>query len=168
MPELKPPSVDVTKEVMAAIKALSPAVTRLKKTLALDPRRVKVGLLTDHLYDLRQTKSLLSTVTSAFDDVVGPAIKLIEEHFIATLEVGESSGVQGMRSRVQVTDTTIPQVADWDKFYGHIKKTGNFELLNRAVNRKAVQERWDEKKRVPGVTAFHAKNVSCTKLGGKK
>lgn len=72
-----------------------------------------------------------------------------------------------MRSRVQITENSVPVVADWTKFYAHIKKTGSFELLNRAVNRESVKERWELKKQVPGVTAFHAKKVSCTVLRGK-
>ena len=54
------------------------------------------------------------------------------------------------------------------KFYAHLKKTGDFELLNRALNRAAVNERWAAHKQVPGVGKFHVKKVSCTKLGGKQ
>jgi hypothetical protein len=165
---VKPPAVDVAKEVAAAVKALAPALARLKKARAVDLVKVPQGALADWLYDLRQARGVLGTVTAAFEDVLPAIIKGIDDHFVKTLKVGESSGVQGMRSRVQVTDTPIPQVADWEKFYAHIKKTGNFELLNRAVNRAAVKERWEQKRQVPGVTAFHAKTVSCTKLGGKK
>jgi len=168
VPSAKLPSVDVAREAQAAAKALAPALARLRKAAAVDLGKVPQGALADWLYDLRQAKATLSTVTAAFDDVLPPVIKAVDDHFIETLKVGEASGVQGMRSRVQVTDTPIPQVSDWPKFYAHIKKTGNFELLNRAVNRVAVTERWDQKRAVPGVAAFHAKRVSCTKLNGKR
>jgi hypothetical protein len=77
--------------------------------------------------------------------------------------------VQGQAARVQVTDSAVPTVEaeGWPKLYAYIKRTGSFDLLNRAVNRSAVTERWDNKKQVPGVTVFHVKKVSCTKLGGK-
>jgi hypothetical protein len=163
----KAPDVDITKEVAAAVKALAPAVKRLEKALRLDLKGLDLGPLADYLYDLRQAQHAVNTVTAAFDDVLPPVVKTVEEHFIQELAAGESSGVQGRRSRVQVTDTPIPQVADWPKFYQYIKRTGAFELLNRAVNRAAVAERWDQKKQVPGVTVFHAKKVSCTKLNGK-
>ncbi len=126
-----------------------------------------MGALSDLLYDLRQTGKILNTIVAPFDDVVAPAIKLVEEHFIQKLAADESSGVQGKKSRVQVTVSVIPVVDDWPVFYEHIRKTKSFELLNRAVNRAAVTERWDQKKQVPGVGTFHAKKVSCTKLGGK-
>lgn len=162
------PKLDITVEISAASKALAPAVKRLTKSLAaLDPASLPIGALADTLYDLRQLTKQLNSITAPFDDALTPAVKLLEEHFVQTLAVGESSGVQGLKSRVQVTDSVIPVVEDWPKFYAAIKKTGSFELLNRAVNRTAVQERWDAHKEVPGVGKFHAKKVSCTKLSGK-
>lgn len=161
-------NVEIISEVTAASKAIAPAVKRLKTALSsIDPSKLPIGALSDLLYDLRQVGKLMNTITSPIDEVVTPAIKLVEEHFIQTLAVGESSGVQGHKSRVQVTDAVIPTIEDWTKFYAHIKKTGEFELLNRAVNKAAVSERWEAKKNVPGVGKFHAKKVSCTKLSGK-
>jgi hypothetical protein len=155
-------------ELELAIKALKPALTRLvKATKGLDPKRVPVGRLADLLYDLRSVGRCFNSITAPFDDVVGPAIKAIEEHFIDSLAVGESSGVQGLAARVQITTSAVPVVEDWDKFYKHIRKTEEFDLLNRAVNREAVKERWEQKKRIPGVGTFNAKKVSCTKLNGK-
>ena len=75
--------------------------------------------------------------------------------------------MQGHKSRVQVTESVIPTIENWKKFYAHIAKTKQFELLNRAPNRASILERWDNKKQIPGVGKFHAKKVSCTKLGGK-
>lgn len=162
------PSLDIMQEVTAATKATAPALKRLTKALSeLDPKSLPVGALSDLLYDLRQLPRQLGTITAPFDDILGPATRLVEDHFVATLDATESTGVQGLKSRVQITTSIIPQVNDWPKFYEHIRKTKSFELLNRAVNRSAVTERWDQKKQVPGVTGFHAKKVSCTKLSGK-
>lgn len=167
--KVKLPSIDVTKEVRAAQKALAKAYQRLARELPrIDPKKCAVGALSDFLYELRGAGQALDGIMTPFAEVFTPCVKLIEEHFISTLPVGESSGVQGYLARVQVTDSAVPVVADWDKFYAYIRKAKAFELLNKAVNRKAVQERWDDKKQVPGVTAFHAKRVSCTKLSKRK
>ena len=160
--------LDITPEITAAGKALAPAVKRLTKILAgLDCEAMPYGALCDSLYDLKQLSKMLNTLTAPFDDLVLPSVKATEEFFVQKLAVGESSGQQGMKSRVQVTESVIPVVEDWPKFYAHIKKKGEFELLNRAVNRAAVMERWDQKKQIPGVGKFHAKKVSVTKLSGK-
>ena len=162
-------SVDLTKELAAAIKALQPAVKRLTVALRADFTKLPVGSLADLLYDIRQTQAQLRIITTPLDDLLGPAVKALEEHFVQTLKADEASGVQGRYSRVQVTPHDIPVVnpEGWPKLYAYIKRTGAFELLNRAVNREAVKERWRNKKQVPGVTIFHDKRVSCTKLSGK-
>lgn len=163
------PSLDVTKEVQAASKALAPALKRLITTLKkFDPAALPIGALSDALYDLKQLGKQLAAVAAPFDDVLAPVVKATEEFFIQKLAVGESSGVQGKKARVQVTDSVVPIVEDWPKFYAHIKKTGQFELLNRAPNRAAIQERWTAHKEVKGVGKFHAKKVSCTKLAGRQ
>ena len=160
--------LDITPEITAAGKALAPAIKRLTKVLShLDHENMPYGALCDSLYDLKQLSKMLNTLTAPFDDLVLPSVKATEEFFVQKLAVGESSGQQGMKSRVQVTESVIPVVEDWPKFYAHIKKKGEFELLNRAVNRAAVMERWDQKKQIPGVGKFHAKKVSVTKLSGK-
>jgi hypothetical protein len=162
------PDVDIAKELITAAKALAPAVKRLEAIMKkLDPKKLPIGSVSDLLYDLRDLRQMVGVLTDPLTEVIGPAIKTLEEHFIQTLTIGESSGVQGKYSRVQVTDSVVPVVADWDKFYAYIKKNSAFELLNRAVNRDAVRERWDAKKQVPGIDSFHAKKVSCTKLTGK-
>ena len=170
MPPVKAPNVDIVAEVVAAQKALRPAAKRLAKALAgLGDRlaNLPVGAAVDLLYALRQLGPTLGALTTPFDDVVKPAIKAVEDHFVNTLEKGDASGVQGHAARVQVTTSAVPTVTDWDKFYKYIGRTKSFELLNRAVNRTAVQERWDDHKQVPGVGVFNVPKVSCTRLKGK-
>jgi hypothetical protein len=163
----KAPNVDIAKEVAAAAKALAPAAKRLASALQkLDPEKLPFGAASDLLYQLRAVVAMVPNLNQPFDDVLSPAIKTLNDHFINSLAVGESSGVQGMTSRTQVTDNPVPVIAEggWPKFYAHVKKTGEFELLNRALNRAAIKERWEARKQVPGVTVFHDKRVSCTKL----
>lgn len=164
----KAPDVDITKELAAAGKALAPAVKRLNTALrSLNPAKLPAGALADLLYDLRALGKQLGTLSAPFTDALEPRVKEIEEHFVQTLAVGESSGIQGHAARVQVTESVIPTVDDWEKVYAYIKKNNAFELLGRSLKRDAVVERWDAKKQIPGVGKFIAKRVSCTKLGGK-
>jgi len=172
MPKAKSaPNVLIVAELAAAQKALAPAVRRLEKALnkALDLDKLPPGACVDLLYDLRAVDKVLNTLRSPFDDVLDPAIKALEENFIQTLAVGESSGVQGMRSRVQVTESVVPTVKpeDWEKVWAWVARTKAWELLPRSLKADAVRERWAAKKNIPGVTPYHAKKVSCTKLGGK-
>ena len=165
----KAPNLDISREVALATKALVPAAKRLEKALAgLDPEKLPTGALADALYDLKGLSKLLSSITAPFDDFLPATVKAVEDHFVNTLAVGESSGVQGFMSRVQVTESAVPTLDDPQKFYAYVRKNNAFELLNRALNRAAIQERWDLKKQIPGVGVFHAKKVSCTKLSTPK
>jgi hypothetical protein len=166
----KVPNVDISGELQVASKALAPAVKRLTKALAqLDPSTLPAGAVSDLLYDLRQTTKQAAGLAGGLDDALKPAVKALEEHFIQTLKADEASGIQGARSRVQVTDTAVPVIKpeDWPAFYAYAVKTKQFELLQHSVNAAAVRERWNNKKQVKYVSVFHAKKVSCTKLGGK-
>ena len=164
------PDVAITKEVQSAVKALAPAVKRLAAVVKkLKPEKLTIGAATDLLYQLRLATSALNAITRPLaDDVISPAVKQLEEFFIATLAVGEASGVQGRTARVQVTDSLVPSVEDWPVLYKYIRRTGAWELLQRSVSKEAVRERWDQKRQVPGVKAFHVKRVSCTRLGNGK
>lgn len=88
----------------------------------------------------------------------------LEQWFIQELPDTDATGVAGKVARVQIKQKERPSVMDWDKFYDYIRKNRAFELLNRAVNTKAVKERWESGKQVPGVEKFAYKDVSVTKV----
>jgi len=91
-------------------------------------------------------------------------IALLERWFIQELPESDATGVAGKIARIQVKrkERAVPE--DWDKLYTHIKKKGEFELLNRALNAKAVRERWEAGIQIPGVGKFVYKDVSVTKV----
>ena len=162
-------NVDLTKELAAAVKALQPAVTRLTRALKADFTKLPSGAAADLLYDMRQTRQQLNSLTAPLDDLLAPAVKALEEHFVQTLKADEASGVQGRYSRVQVTPNDIPTVKaeNWLKFFAYVAKTKQWELLAHKISAEAVRERWNNKKQVKFVDVFHDKRVSCTKLQGK-
>jgi len=101
-------------------------------------------------------------------DAIAELETKLKDKIIAELPMSKASGVAGCVARVQIEPASVPQVEDWPTFYAYIKKRGAFELLQRRLNDKAITELWEAKKKVPGVTSFGYKKVSCTKLGGKK
>ena len=91
-------------------------------------------------------------------------ITKLEKWFIQQLPEGDATGIAGQVARIQIKQKERPSVMNWDKFYDHIRKNRAFELLNRAVNTKAVKERWEAGKQIPGVEKFYYKDVSVTKV----
>jgi len=89
--------------------------------------------------------------------------KKLKAWFLQELQ-GDLQGVTGKMGRVEVKTFAEPQVEDWDKFYAHIKKKGEFDLLSRALGKKAIEERWEHGKEVPGIGHYEGKKISLTKV----
>lgn len=90
--------------------------------------------------------------------------KLFKEHMIQTIPKSAASGISGKEYKVQIVKADVPQVEDWESLYKHILKTKDFGYLNRALNKKHVEEVLDSGKNVPGVKLFEAVKVSLTKI----
>lgn len=88
----------------------------------------------------------------------------VKNHLIDTIPKSEATGIAGKTCRVAVVKKKVPKVNDWDAFYKHILKTKDFSLLNRAVNKTAVEERWEAKKVVPGVESFDTLTLSLNQI----
>lgn len=119
-----------------------------------------LGACADRLYELRQKR--LEEQKKV--DLIEAEEKALKEHIIQNLPKSEASGVAGKLARVTVVTKEIPQVEDWDAFYKYVKKTGNFDLLQRRLTDAAVKERWEAGKEIPGVKHFQVVSVSINKV----
>ena len=114
----------------------------------------------DLLYELKAEKSAAQKVV----DEIEAKQKALQNHLINTLPKSQATGVSGKVANAKIVTEEVPSVKDWDAFYAYIKKNNAFDLLNRAPNKKAITERWENKKAVPGVDKFTAVKVSLTKV----
>jgi hypothetical protein len=119
-----------------------------------------LGAVADLLYATREKRLAIEKQAEALK----AQESALKEHLIQTLPKSEAGGVAGKVARVTVISKPVPQVNDWDKFYAHIKKTGDFELLQRRLGEGAIKERWEAGKVVPGVEVFNAVTVSINKV----
>jgi len=120
----------------------------------------QLGSCADKLYELRQKRLEQQKVV----DAIEAEEKALKEHIINTLPKSEASGVAGKLARVTLVTKEVPQVEDWDAFYKHVKKTGQFDLLQRRLTDAAIKERWEHGKEIPGVKHFQAVTVSINKV----
>lgn len=130
--------------------AKKPVALKLPKTM---------GACADLLYEIKNQRSLAQKVV---DDLQAQE-SLVREHIINNLPKSDT-GASGKMARVSVTTKIVPRIDDWTKFYAHVKKTGEFELLQKRLSDAAVKERWDNKKKVPGVGEFQAVVVNLNKI----
>lgn len=89
--------------------------------------------------------------------------KALKAHIIENLPKSQASGIQGKVASVVIKKKIVAALKDDKKFFAYIKKTGDFDLMQRRLNDAAVQARWEAKKNVPGVEPFTTLSVSCTK-----
>lgn len=129
-----------------------------------EPKKYKfpkaLGACADKLYQLREARLAKQKEAEAIE----AEEKALKEHLINTLPKSEANGVAGKVARVTVVTKPVPQVKDWEKFYAHVKKTGQFELMQRRLSDTAIKERWEAGKSVPGVESFNVVTVSINKV----
>lgn len=90
--------------------------------------------------------------------------KDLKEFLINNLPKSDANGAIGKVAKAQIKTKEIPTVDDEKKFLAFARKPGNEDLLKIVPNMEAIQQRWENKKVVPGVKAFTVVTISSTKL----
>lgn len=117
------------------------------------------GACADRLYAIRDAKRPIQAQL----DVLDEERKAIEAHIIDTMPKGDAGGV-GRVAKAVVVVSQEPQVKDRAVFEAYILKTKDLSLLQGALAKPAIKERWEAGKQVPGVEAFGVIKISVTKL----
>ena len=159
--------IDLAKEAKAMEGAVQDTVTEEillehcpKEAVAAFKKAKTPAQRADLLYTIEEIISRQNKVTTEYEKFTSK----LEQWFVEQLPTTDATGIAGKVGRVAIETKDIATVADWPTFYAHIKKKGEFELLNRAVNQKAVKERWEQNKQVPGVGKFTKKIVRLTRV----
>lgn len=159
----KPPTAAQRKAIdKAPFKGGEPAAKQPKGAAFKLPKTL--GACADLLYELRQERLAAAKKLEEME----AREQRLKDHIIDTLPKSQAGGVTGSVARVEIVKKEIPRVEDWDKFYAHVKKTGDFELMGRGLAAAAIKERWEARKVIPGVGKFTAVSVSITKAKGAK
>ena len=119
-----------------------------------------IGACADRLYLVREERLKLAKDVAKME----AEESALKEHIVNILPKSDSSGAQGKVARVSVGTKVVPSPRDWELIMKYIKKNDAFDLLQRRLNTAAVEERWANKKEVPGVEKFTAVTVSINKL----
>ena len=117
-------------------------------------------LMADRLYKLKALKAEAQAKVEAID----AERKAIEAYLISNLPNDGGTGVQGKVARVSLIVRDVPQAENWDLIRKFIVKTGSWDLLQKRLSSTAVEERWEDGKQIPGVTAFPKITISLNKV----
>lgn len=110
-----------------------------------------IGKKIDEIAALIKQKEVLDTKSNALD----VQIKAKQEALLSKIKKQELDGALGKLGKAVVDEEDVPTIEDWPKFYKYIKKTGEFDLLQKRLGKQAIELRWADGKKVPGVGKFH-------------
>lgn len=118
-----------------------------------------LGACADLLFDIKSRRLELQHEVDALQEQE----TALSNYIIDTVPKGDT-GASGKHHRVTIVPKIVVQVEDWDKFYAYIARTKAWELLQRRPGEKAIAERWDNGKEVPGIVPFQTVRVSLQKV----
>lgn len=121
----------------------------------------KLGEVADMLWDVREKQK---EIKKQLDELEAQESDL-KDHLINNLGSSQSAtGVAGNKCRVTVETKDVPTVKDWNSLWTYIVKNKAFDLVQRRVSTSAVEARWDDGKKIPGVEPFGVKKLSINKV----
>ncbi len=92
--------------------------------------------------------------------------KAYMEHIVAKLREIQMENGGGKVANASIKEVEMPTPKDWPAIWEYIKENNAFDLLQKRLSSKAVQERWDQEIVVPGIETFTKVSLSLTKKGG--
>ena len=125
-----------------------------------------LGACVDKFHEARATR----LAAKKYMDDLKEEENRIYTHILDNIPKGDGGAV-GKQFKAVRTEENKFSIKDDALFYAHVKRTGSFDLLNRAINQKAVRERLDDPKYikkfpdgVPGTKSFKVFGLSITKV----
>lgn len=120
-----------------------------------------LGACADMLLALREEKAVAQREVDKLDE----KMRAVEQKLIDELPADDAEGVVGKTAKAVILRKTVPTVEAeaWPKVWAYIFKHKATELMQKRINSKAVEERWEAGQTIPGVTKFNVKKVSITK-----
>lgn len=94
------------------------------------------------------------------DKDLGHQYRVLEALMIAKCDEQGATRVSSALGTAVLTETTVPQVTDWDTFYQFIKDNDAFHFLQRRVATAAFREAIEAKQEIPGLTPFSQRSIN--------
>lgn len=123
-------------------------------------RAPSLGSQIDGIWKARETKRALETQIKGIE----ADIALREEALMASLDKEGVDASRGATASVSITKTVSASIEDWDAVCAFIKKSGNWQLLQRRVSDPAARELFETKGQVPGLAAYTRRRLNIRSI----
>lgn len=124
----------------------------------------KLGACVDLLYTLKMKRIALDHQA----EELRKQQTALSDHMLKKFDKDDLRGGYGRIAGASVDRKEVPIFEDFDKFWKYAKKNDAKDLFQRRLNVKAVEERWEAGKPIPGISKFTVVKVTPHKLGSKK
>lgn len=126
------------------------------------PNPESLGGMTDLYAEVRDLRLAMQKAT---DEVKARETELYKM-ILAALSESPDTGAAGARYRVQMVKKTFTNAKDWPALHAFIQQHGLFELLQKRLSDKAVQDLFDQYGQLPpGVEQTEVDSLSFSKIG---
>lgn len=124
------------------------------------PCPASLGACADLLHDVRDLRLEMQRQTDAIEAREKEVKSWIIDH---STEHDTTFG--GRRFVASVYKETEPSIQDWGAFCSWVRKNDRFDLLQKRLSTKAVEETQAvEARLLPGLTQIHVMKISLTKI----
>ena len=124
------------------------------------PLPASIGLCADEYARVRQLRLAMEKEVEG----VKARESEIREHIIANLSKSDDTGAAGKHYRAQIIVQVKPKLADWAALCKVIQETGRFDLIQKRLGEKAVEDLWADGFDIPGVECMNIPTVSIAKI----
>jgi hypothetical protein len=115
---------------------------KIDKLAAYKARKAEIEL------DLKNVESMIEGIEEDIRDTLDAA---------GTMESKSSSG-----HKVEIVESTVPHVEDWDQFYDFIHQNKYYHMLQKRPSTTGYRELITMGKQVPGVLPFTTRKITFT------
>ena len=130
----------------------------------MNAKVIPLGKLIDQLNDARDAKRKHAEQ----EKVLNATYSEIEQSIMARLAAEGMDKATGKKATASISNVTVANVEDWDKFHAFIKKNNFFHLLQRRVSDPGFRELLEQKGAAAmakvGVVPFVKQNLNLTTL----
>ena len=88
------------------------------------------------------------------------------EHIIASLRAANMANGGGGVANASIKEVEMPTPKNWQAIWDFVKANDAWDILQKRLSGKAVQERWDQGIMIEGIETFTKVSLSLTKKGG--
>lgn len=110
----------------------------------------KPGKLLDRMWLLKMQKEALEAELVK----VKADIKTVEETIFKCFKSNELDSARGDSCQATIGSRIVPVAKDWPKVFEYVKKQrglSGFDLLQKRLGSKAVEARWEDGIKIPGI-----------------